>query len=277
MAAMNPLCARANGLLKCKPGYITQAKPDATQSEPLLNEARFIYGSLDTLFTVTEGGLVMKRAVALIEPSYTDRYNLNMRENPTPPVELDDLLAAEYNYIAETATQANEDRARVSSFYLIAVGSLLAALFSTQLFEPERFTQSVKLLFSLLFALLTMLGASTVLQLARLRGSWYESMLAMNHMKDFAMAERPELAGAFRWKTTTLPQKYKTNSVSYYQAVEVALIGGLMFGAATFFVQQAFFSITKVHWVLSILMGVAAILIQLRVYKTTLESYAPHL
>ena len=47
------------------------------------------------------------------------------------PVELDELLAAEYDYIAQTANQANEDRARVSSFYLIAVGSLVAALFGT--------------------------------------------------------------------------------------------------------------------------------------------------
>ena len=37
-------------------------------------------------------------------------------------VELDELLAAEYSYIAQTANQANEDRARVSSFYLLAVG-----------------------------------------------------------------------------------------------------------------------------------------------------------
>ena len=57
-----------------------------------------------------------------------------MAENTAPPIELDELLAAEYNYIAQTANQANEDRARVSSFYLIAVVSLLAALFGTQLF-----------------------------------------------------------------------------------------------------------------------------------------------
>ncbi|HKJ40061.1 MAG TPA: hypothetical protein VJ972_14890 [Anaerolineales bacterium] len=166
------------------------------------------------------------------------------------PVELDELLAAEYNYIAQTAAQAFEDRARISSFYLIAVGSLIAALFGTQLFEPEKFTLSVKLMFSGLFLFLTLLGTSTVMQLAQLRSAWYESMMAMNQLKDFAMKQSPELADAFRWKTSTLPEKYKSSSVSSYQALEVSLIGGLMFAASTFFLQQAFFSVTILTWLL---------------------------
>ncbi len=39
-----------------------------------------------------------------------------MPENEPLPLEFDELLAAEYAYIAQTANQANEDRARVSSF-----------------------------------------------------------------------------------------------------------------------------------------------------------------
>lgn len=192
-------------------------------------------------------------------------------EKKFPPVELDELLAAEYNYISQTANQANEDRARVSSFYLVAVGSLVAALFGTQLFDAETFTQAVKLMFSGLFILLTLLGTSTVMQLARLRSAWYESMLAMNQIKDFAMNQNPELAKAFLWKTSTLPPKYKTSSVSYYQAFEVALIGGLMFGAAMFFLQQAFFTITILHWIICLLLGGLAVFIQLVIYKRSLE------
>lgn len=194
-----------------------------------------------------------------------------MPKDLTPPVELDELLAAEYNYIAQTANQVNEDRARVSSFYLVAVGSLLAALFSTQLFEPEKFTQAVKLLFCLLFVLLTLLGASTAMQLGRLRGAWYEAMLAMNHIKDFAMSRRPELTEAFLWKTSTLPAKYKTSSISYYQAVQVALISGLVFGAATFFFQEAFFPITLWNWVISVFMGTVILFVQLQIYKAQLK------
>jgi len=187
------------------------------------------------------------------------------------PIELDELLAAEFNYIAQTATQANEDRARVSSFYLLAVGSLVAALFGTQLFDAEKFTQTVKIMFSGLFILLTLLGTATVMQLARLRAAWHESMLAMNQLKDFAMSQHPELVHAFRWKTSTLPSKYKTGSVSYYQAVEVALIGGLMFGAAIFFLQQAFFLVDPIHWIVSVASGVLSIFIQLIIYRRTLR------
>ncbi len=190
----------------------------------------------------------------------------------TPPlVELDELLAAEYDYISQTANQANEDRARVSSFYLIAVGSLVAALFGTQLFDADKFTETVKIMFSGLFVLLTLLGTSTTMQLARLRAAWYESMLAMNQIKDFAMNQSPELKRAFRWKSETLPAKYKTGSVSYYQAFEVALISGLMFAAATFFLQQAFFAITVLNWIISAIFGMSTIYIQLRIYKRALK------
>ncbi|HSK67460.1 MAG TPA: hypothetical protein VK888_11050 [Anaerolineales bacterium] len=196
-----------------------------------------------------------------------------MEENPSPAsVELDELLAAEYNYIAQTANQANEDRARVSSFYLIAVGSLIAALFGTQFFMSGSFDPTVSIMFSGLFLLLTLLGVSTVMQLARLRAAWHESMLAMNQLKDFMVQQSPELASAFRWKTSTLPSKYKTNSVSYYQAVEVALIGGLMSGAGIFFLLQALFRGALVfHWPVSTIFGVLTVLLQLQLYKRSLK------
>lgn len=192
--------------------------------------------------------------------------------DPEPvPLELDELLAAEYNYIAQTATQAHEDRARVSSFYLIAVGSLLAAMFGTQIFDPGFYSRTVNLMFSGLFFLLTLLGTSTIMQLARLRAAWYESMLAMNQLKDFMISQNKELVNAFRWKTSSLPSKYKTASVSYYQAIEVALIGGLMFGAATFFLQQAFFRISLLTWIVSIIASLSIIYFQLYVYKRALS------
>lgn len=194
-----------------------------------------------------------------------------MPENTTPRVELDELLASEYDYITHTANQANEDRARVSSFYLIAVGSLVAALFGTQLFDAEKYTQPVKIMFSGLFVLLTLMGTSTVMQLARLRGAWYEAMLAMNQIKDFAMSQSPELTKAFRWTTKTLPPKYKKRSVSYFQAVEVSLISGLMFGAAIFFLQQAFFTISWITWMISALFGLFAVYLQLIIYKNILD------
>lgn len=194
-----------------------------------------------------------------------------MPTHKSPPLDFDELLAAEYDYIAQTASQAHEDRARVSSFYLIAVGSLVAALFSTQLFEPDSFTQTVKIMFGGLFLLLTLLGTSTIMQLARLRAAWFESMQAMNQLKEFMVSQNKELANAFLWTNSSLPSKYKTNSVSYYQAVEVALISALMFGAAIFFLQQAFFTISLISWIISILSGTLTIYTQLIIYKRSLK------
>ena len=200
-------------------------------------------------------------------------YNILMEEHSSSPlVELDELLAAEYNYIAQTATQANDDRARVSSFYLIAVGSLLAALFGTQFFMSDSFDPTVSMMFSGLFFLLTLLGISTIMQLARLRAAWHESMLAMNQLKDFMVRQSPELANAFRWTTRTLPSKYKANSVSYYQAIEVALISGLMSGAGIFFLLQALSRGTfAFHWPVSALFGVLTVFLQLQLYKWSLK------
>ncbi len=193
-----------------------------------------------------------------------------MKEKQSPIVELDELLAAEFSYIAQTATQAFEDRSRVSSFYMIAVGSLIVTLFGTQFFDAGELTQNIKLMFSGVFLLLTLLGLSTVLQLARLRSAWYESMMAMNQIKDFAMKQNPELAEAFRWKTSTLPAKYKRGSVSSNQALEVSLIGGLMFGATIHFLQYAYFPINILTWIVSFIMGILAVAAQMAFYKRLL-------
>ena len=187
------------------------------------------------------------------------------------PVEFDELLAAEFDYIAQTAAQATEDRARVSSFYLIAVGSLVAAMFGTQFFDLSSPSRTINIMFSGLFGMLTLLGTSTIMQLARLRAAWYESMLAMNQLKDYMIGENKSLAKAFRWQSSTLPPKYKTKSVSYFQALEVALISGLMLGAAMFFFLQAFLISGILHWIISFLTGISAIFLQLSIYKRILK------
>ncbi|NQU31057.1 MAG: hypothetical protein HQ525_10360, partial [Anaerolineae bacterium] len=45
--------------------------------------------------------------------------------------EVEEIVAEEYQYIAQTAFQANEDRARVTTFYLVSVGSLFGAFLGT--------------------------------------------------------------------------------------------------------------------------------------------------
>ena len=103
--------------------------------------------------------------------------------------------------------QANEDRARVSSFYVVTVGSLIVAILSTQFINvPSHFGLPG---FCYLFLFLALMGILTLLQLARLRRAWYESITAMNQIKDFYIQRNPgfDLEKAFAWRTATIPQK----------------------------------------------------------------------
>jgi hypothetical protein len=51
----------------------------------------------------------------------------------TPDLSPGEMLQSEFTYIAQTAFQANEDRARVTTLYLVNLGGLVAALVSSQL------------------------------------------------------------------------------------------------------------------------------------------------
>ncbi|MBE0680992.1 MAG: hypothetical protein IH589_03685 [Anaerolineales bacterium] len=183
------------------------------------------------------------------------------------PEDSKEILTAEFNYIAATATQANEDRARAASFYLISVGSLVAALFSTQLIENSD-TPTFRLLFSGLFLILTFLGTTTILQLARLRLAWYESMLAMNQIKEYAIEKDKGLQNAFRWKKTTAPPLYKTDSISFQQTLEVASLCGLTFGAAVYFAASSGCVICT--WLYTIFSALFVFLLELNIYKRKL-------
>ena len=44
------------------------------------------------------------------------------------PLDVNEILVAEFEYIATTAFQANGDRARVSNYYLMTAGAAVAAI-----------------------------------------------------------------------------------------------------------------------------------------------------
>ncbi|MEW6401026.1 MAG: hypothetical protein AB1649_04460 [Chloroflexota bacterium] len=182
-----------------------------------------------------------------------------------------EILTAEFEYIASTANQANEDRARVSSFYLVAVGSVIAALFSAQYLRESFDPITVDLLFGILFLILTALGTTTNLQLARLRVAWFESAIAMNHIKEHVIKLDPKLKNAFKWRFTSLPLLYKMDSISFLQALEVALLSGLTFAASVFFFLQCTrFNEIVMDLSLTILFGLLAAAGQIFLYRRIL-------
>jgi len=155
---------------------------------------------------------------------------------PTPPPDAElsrSIVAAEFNYIAQTAFQANEDRARAWQYFFVTFATLIAALLSTQV--ADGFRQQLYLTFVVIFSLLAVLGLITIVQLVRLRQAWLESVRAMNQIKERLIADDPSLADYFRWHNATVPPAFKWRSFGFLQALSVALLSGLAVGAAVAF------------------------------------------
>ena len=142
------------------------------------------------------------------------------------------ILNAEYEYAIQTCLQAHEDRARVASYYLVGVGSLIVAILGAQVetLQNAPFYGA----FATLFLLLSAYGVVTLLQLVRLREAWIDSAAALCQIKEYYIerCQEVDLAAAFRWRAATRPQKYRPWSVSFLLAVQVALLGGATLGAA---------------------------------------------
>jgi hypothetical protein len=162
----------------------------------------------------------------------------NSDETPQSPVgqslDASAILAAEFEYIAQSAFQANEDRARVTNFYIVSVGSLIAAILSSHVDSSSSTQIPVYWAFTALFVILSLTGLTTIIQLAQLRIAWFHSIAAMNHIKEYAAghAAGADLGSAFLWTAKTQPPLFKARSVSFLLALQVALLGGCTVAAA---------------------------------------------
>lgn len=168
-----------------------------------------------------------------------------MSKEPAETSSLDpnDILTAEFEYIAQTAFQANEDRARVTNFYLVTLVGFIAALLGIQM--DNLMVPQVYWAFAALFVVLFLASILTLLQLIRLREAWFESIKAMNAIKAYYQAHLPalDLDAAFRWKAATIPAPFKPWSVGFLLALQVAVLGGASAGAAV-----VFFGLTQGAW-----------------------------
>jgi hypothetical protein len=199
------------------------------------------------------------------ESSATSQISQDMA---APGLTPDAILGYEFNYIAQSAFQANEDRARVTTFYLISLGSLVAALLSSQLVSSSQ--PEIYALFICIFIVLSVFGWLTILQLVRLRQAWYESAQALNKIKTFYIQNihTVKLEEAFRWKPSNLPAKFKWGSVSFALALQVALVSGISCGAAFIYIG----SLTQLWgWLPAMIVGTLYVIIQMAWYKWSLK------
>lgn len=189
-----------------------------------------------------------------------------------PSLSPEALLVAEFEYIANSAFQANEDRSKATSFFVVSVGSLVATIFGAQVGGGViEFSQGLFFILTALFLVLTLFGILTLLQLARLRLAWYEAALAMNQIKAFYLTRFPDLEAAFRWRTETLPPLWKWDSISFYMALEVALVTGMTFATTVFFFQYGLY-FTFLLWPLTVLAGLLAFGFGLFIYYRKIMS-----
>ncbi len=163
------------------------------------------------------------------------------------------ILAAEYNYIAQTAFQSNEDRARVSQFFFVSFGTFTAALFSSQLSDVD--SALLYTIFLVIFPLLALFGMLTLLQLTRLRQAWLECAKAMNQLKEGLWERNQHPERLFRWTSANLPPALKLWSIGFFLASTVSLIVGLSIGSTA-----AFFVLARggetIPWLLSLASGI---------------------
>lgn len=180
----------------------------------------------------------------------------------------DNLLSAEFDYIAQSAFQANEDRARVSTYYVVTFGTLVGAFFSLQV--DNAVLDNLYRALIIVFLTLTLFGISTLLQLVRLRQAWTESVHALNQIKQyyFDQFEATNLENAFRWRTTTIPKMYKPWSIAFLLALQVALLGGVSLGAAVYFIGLL---AGNTIWSLAISAGLIYMCIQIWFYRYLLN------
>jgi hypothetical protein len=183
-----------------------------------------------------------------------------------------EILVAEFNYIAESAFQANEDRARVWQYYLATVATFVVALFGMKEI-PYEWIRLVRMAFGVAFVMLAMVGYLTLQQLIRLRSAWIESARAMNQIKDF-YADRLDLAAAFRWRTTTLPKAGKKDSLAFLLALTVVLVDAFALMLALSFFGLAI-NKTRGLWAgigVGVVAAVLAVIWQWRLYQRKLGS-----
>ena len=194
-----------------------------------------------------------------------------------PALDANQILIAEFQYIAQSAFQANEDRARVSNYYLVAVAAAIGALIGFKIEgAPLWGLQTLYWGFCALFSIVSFIGLLTVLMLARLRKAWYRSAVAMDKIKEYyrVHCSDPELADALVWRMDTIPTASKINTVAFWLATSVIAIDvpllvvaiALSYIALNLPQSSAMQTIVQLNLVPAILTGIVYTIIQYLLY-----------
>ena len=185
------------------------------------------------------------------------------------PLNATELLIAEYDYAAQCAFQAHEDRARVSSYYLVSAGTAVAAILGVQ---REDVMPSMRIGFAAIFALLFVVGLLTLLQMIRLRQAWFDSARAMNRIKEYYqnLYREANLSSALAWTTSSLPPPNKFWSVAFLLALSVMIIdAAAAAGSIIFYGYGTGYKVFYRGWAIAV--GMFLLAAQIVVYRLLLR------
>jgi hypothetical protein len=191
-------------------------------------------------------------------------------EQTEPAARLDPnkILEREFEYARETASQAIDDRSKVTNLYLMTLAGFIATIMGVAS-DPQQLPLYYWA-FVALFGILAAYSLLTLLQLVRLREAWFESVRAMNAVKDYYLhhCTAPGLDTAFAWRTGTIPARYKPWSVSFLLAMQVAVLGAVSCGAAVMF---ATLCAGWECWPLAVALGAVFFVLQMGLYRRLLH------
>jgi hypothetical protein len=152
----------------------------------------------------------------------------------------DQILLNEFQYIAESAKQANEDRINIASYFTTATISNLATI----LFDDAASEFPAALFVLALF--LWSFGIIISLKIIKLRHAWSDSVKAMNAIKSFYIKQYSDLDEAIVWKVDTIPSLKKRWSISFLTYLSILLVGSISLGFGTFYL--LFYSFEADSW-----------------------------
>ncbi len=153
------------------------------------------------------------------------------KETLPPSLDVNEILSREFEYAAQTAFQANEDRVRIFNYYIATAGTLVAAL---AVADFSQMTHVVVL--AIVFTVLSIWGMLSFLELLKLRLAWRDSVRAMCQIKEYYLSvSEDDLARAFRWRMTTIPPADKKWSIAFLKGLTLVLLDAIAFGSAMFF------------------------------------------
>jgi len=154
-------------------------------------------------------------------------------------IELDpsDILEHEFDYAQATAEQAQDDRTAILNLYLLLVGGVGSILLSLGQANAVSLPRDA---YALIFLLLGVIGFFILFKMIRLRQAWYDSVRAMNQIKDFYIVQFPGLEKAFRWRTQTIPSPNKIWTITFGLSILVVIIDSVSVGVAAYFLGAHF-------------------------------------